>query len=339
MPEIYPLEWSNERLKILDQTKLPKEQAVIIANNYIDVLDCIKSMSIRGGSILSIAAAYALTLAAKSVSTNDVQKFLEYLENVIHEIINSRPSMDSLLKVTYKIFDKLNSLSTVQEMKDFVQKEAEKIHKEDLSINYRIVNLGENLISTGQTILTHGNTGALSTSGYGTALGIIRKAHESKKNINVVVTETRPFLHGARLTTWELAQLGIPTNLIVDSAAGFMMINKKIDSVIVGAQRIAKNGDFANEIGTYSLSVIAKQNNVPFYVAAPTSIIDIESANGASLPIEERNRNEVIHINDSEIAPKSISVTNITTDITPHENISGFITESGIIYPPFNNTF
>jgi len=339
MPEIYPLEWSNERLKILDQTKLPKEQAVIIANNYVDVLDSIKSMSIRGGSVLSIAAAYALTLAAKSVSTNDVQKFLEYLENITYEIINSRPSMSSLLKVIDKIFGKLSSLSTVQEMKDFVQSEAEKIHKEDLSINYRIANFGENLISTGQTILTHGNTGALATSGYGTALGIIRKAYESGKKINVIVTETRPFLHGARLTTWELVQLGIPTNLIVDSAAGYMMVNKKIDSIIVGAQRIAKNGDFANEIGTYSLSVIARDNNIPFYVAAPTSIIDMESLDGSSFPIEERNREEVINFNDSEISPKAISVSNITTDITPCENISGFITESGIIYPPFNNTY
>ncbi len=339
MPEIYPLEWSNERLKILDQTKLPKEQAVIIASNYVDVLDSIKSMSIRGLSIISIAAGYALTLAAKSVSTNDVQKFLGYIEIITHEILDTRPSMVSLLKVVNRIFDKLNSLSTVQEMKDFIQKEAEKIHTEDLATNYLIADYGENIITNGQTILTHGNTGALATSGYGTALGIIRKAHESGKKINVVVTETRPFLHGARLTTWELVQLGIPTNLIVDSAAGFMMVNKKIDSIIVGAQRIAKNGDFANEIGTYSLSVIAKNNNIPFYVAAPTSIIDTESLNGSSFPIEERNKKEVINFNDSEIAPKAISVTNITTDITPYENISGFITESGIIYPPFNNTF
>ena len=339
MPEIYPLEWSNERLKILDQTKLPKEQAVIIASNYVDVLDSIKSMSIRGLSIISIAAGYALTLAAKSVSTNDVQKFLGYIEIITHEILDTRPSMVSLLKVVNRIFDKLNSLSTVQEMKDFIQKEAEKIHTEDLATNYLIADYGENIITNGQTILTHGNTGALATSGYGTALGIIRKAHESGKKINVVVTETRPFLHGARLTTWELVQLGIPTNLIVDSAAGFMMVNKKIDSIIVGAQRIAKNGDFANEIGTYSLSVIAKNNNIPFYVAAPTSIIDTESLNGSSFPIEERNKEEVINFNDSEIAPKAISVTNITTDITPYENISGFITESGIIYPPFNNTF
>ena len=339
MPEIYPLEWSNERLKILDQTKLPKEQAVIIASNYVDVLDSIKSMSIRGLSIISIAAGYALTLAAKSVSTNDVQKFLGYIEIITHEILDTRPSMVSLLKVVNRIFDKLNSLSTVQEMKDFIQKEAEKIHTEDLATNYLIADYGENIITNGQTILTHGNTGALATSGYGTALGIIRKAHESGKKINVVVTETRPFLHGARLTTWELVQLGIPTNLIIDSAAGFMMVNKKIDSIIVGAQRIAKNGDFANEIGTYSLSVIAKNNNIPFYVAAPTSIIDTESLNGSSFPIEERNKKEVINFNDSEIAPKAISVTNITTDITPYENISGFITESGIIYPPFNNTF
>ena len=339
MPEIYPLEWSNERLKILDQTKLPKEQAVIIASNYVDVLDSIKSMSIRGLSIISIAAGYALTLAAKSVSTNDVQKFLGYIEIITHEILDTRPSMVSLLKVVNRIFDKLNSLSTVQEMKDFIQKEAEKIHTEDLATNYLIADYGENIITNGQTILTHGNTGALATSGYGTALGIIRKAHESGKKINVVVTETRPFLHGARLTTWELVQLGIPTNLIVDSAAGFMMVNKKIDSIIVGAQRIAKNGDFANEIGTYSLSVIAKNNNIPFYVAAPTSIIDTESLNGSSFPIEERNKKEVINFNDSEIAPKAISVTNITTDITPYENISGFITESGIIYPPFNNTY
>ena len=339
MPEIYPLEWSNERLKILDQTKLPKEQAVIIASNYVDVLDSIKSMSIRGLSIISIAAGYALTLAAKSVSTNDVQKFLGYIEIITHEILDTRPSMVSLLKVVNRIFDKLNSLSTVQEMKDFIQKEAEKIHTEDLATNYLSADYGENIITNGQTILTHGNTGALATSGYGTALGIIRKAHESGKKINVVVTETRPFLHGARLTTWELVQLGIPTNLIVDSAAGFMMVNKKIDSIIVGAQRIAKNGDFANEIGTYSLSVIAKNNNIPFYVAAPTSIIDTESLNGSSFPIEERNKKEVINFNDSEIAPKAISVTNITTDITPYENISGFITESGIIYPPFNNTF
>lgn len=339
MPEIYPLEWSNERLKILDQTKLPKEQAVIIASNYVDVLDSIKSMSIRGLSIISVAAGYALTLAAKSVSTNDVQKFLGYIENITNEILNTRPSMVSLSKVVDRIFGTLNSFSTVQEMKDFIQKEAEKIHTEDLATNYQIANFGENIISNGQTILTHGNTGALATSGYGTALGVIRKAYESGKNINVVVTETRPFLHGARLTTWELVQLGIPTNLIIDSAAGFMMANKKIDSIIVGAQRISKNGDFANEIGTYSLSVIAQKNNIPFYVAAPTSIIDMESQNGNSFPIEERDKKEVINFNNSEIAPKAISVTNITTDITPYENISGFITESGIIYPPFNNTF
>jgi methylthioribose-1-phosphate isomerase len=337
MPEIYPIEWSNEKLKILDQTKLPKEQSVIIASNYIDVINSIKSMSIRGVSVIGIAAGYALTLAAKSVDTNDVEKFTNYIQTITKEIINARPSVVSLFQVSNRIYNNLSSLTSVQEMKDFIQNEAEIIHKEDLAINHKIAKSGESLINTNQTILTHGNTGALATSGYGTALGVIRKAFESGKKINVVVTETRPFLQGARLTTWELVQLGIPTNLIVDSAAGYMMANNKINSIIVGAHRIARNGDLANEIGTYSLSVIAKENNIPFYVAATKSSIDLKSIDGGVIPIEERNESEMINFNDSIIAPKSISVSNITTDITPYKNISAFITESGIIYPPFKN--
>ena len=336
MPEIVPLEWTGESLRFLDQTKLPQEQAVTVARSYTEVVQAIQGMQVRGAPAVGISSGYALVLAAKAVNTPDMRRMFAYLSDVAKEVAKARPTAATIQWVVRRMLKAANPSRSVQELRKRLETEAVAIHREDVAANRRIGELGANLIPQNSTVLTHGNTGALATAGYGTALGIIRTAWEKGNKIRVLATETRPLLQGARLTTWELVQLGIPTDLIVDSAAGTMLSHGQVGCVIVGADHIAANGDTVNKVGTYPLAVLAHENDIPFYVAASTSTLDLSLASGEDIPLEERDPEEVVRWGNSNTTPKGITVRNPVFDVTPHRYISSIITERGIIRPPYD---
>jgi methylthioribose-1-phosphate isomerase len=276
-------------------------------------------------------------LAAKEFLKEDREIFFEKIEEALEVIANSRPTAVNLMwavKRMKKVIEKNKELELI-DIYQALKKEADSIYLEDIETNKKMAKFGNEVIKENAVILTHCNTGALATVGYGTALGVIREAHYSGKNIFVYADETRPRLQGSKLTAWELVQEGIPAKLIADSVAATLIRDGKIDVILVGADRIALNGDTANKIGTFMLSVIAKVYNVPFYVVAPTSTIDFEIESGKEIIIEERSPEEVTHINGVRIAPEGIEVYNPAFDVTPHENITGIITEKGIIKPPY----
>ncbi len=329
------IEWLDDKLRILDQSKLPWEQALANLANYQDVALAIKEMRIRGAPAIGVAAAYGIALGAQDIKTTDEDNFRNQLNQVMQTLATTRPTAVNLFQAINRM-RKITALGgNILEIKEALIAEAKKIHQEEIEATKRLSQLGAELIQVGFTILTHCNAGSLATAGYGTALGVIKTAKEQGKRVSVIVTETRPLLQGARLTTWELKQEGIPVTLITDSMAGYFMHQNKIDCVIVGADRIAANGDVANKIGTYTLAVLAKENDIPFYVAAPTSTIDLSLPSGAEIPIEERDPDEVTHIQGAPIAPKGIKVANPAFDVTPHNYITLIITERGIIKEPY----
>ncbi len=329
------IEWLDDKLRILDQSKLPWEQALANLANYQDVALAIKEMRIRGAPAIGVAAAYGIALGAQDIKTTDADNFLNQLNQVMQTLATTRPTAVNLFQAINRM-RKITAIGgNIPEIKEALIAKAKQIHQEEIEATKRLSQLGAELIQDGFTILTHCNTGSLATAGYGTALGVIKAAKEQGKRVSVIVTETRPLLQGARLTTWELKQEGIPVTLITDSMAGYFMHQNKIDCVIVGADRIAANGDVANKIGTYTLAVLAKENDIPFYVAAPTSTIDLSLPSGAEIPIEERDPDEVTHIQGAPIAPKGIKVANPAFDVTPHNYITLIITERGIIKEPY----
>ena len=336
MPEIVPLEWTGEALRILDQTKLPQEQAVIVARTYSDVVHAIKTMQVRGAPAIGVAGAYAMVLAVKAVDTPDLRRLFNYLSDVGKEVASARPTAANLRWAVERMLGVVFPSRSVAELRQRLEEQAVTIHKDDVAGNRRIGALGAELLPKDGTILTHCNAGALATGGYGTALGVIRAAWEQNKKFRVLVTETRPFLQGARLTAWELVQLGIPTDLIVDSAAGSFLARGEVGSVIVGADRIAANGDVANKIGTYPLAVLAHENGVPFYVAAPISTLDLSLPSGDTIPIEDRAPEEVTSWGDKLMVPKGINVRNPAFDVTPHRYVTAIITERGVARPPYD---
>ncbi|KKC29542.1 translation initiation factor eIF-2B alpha subunit [Caldanaerobacter subterraneus subsp. pacificus DSM 12653] len=294
-------------------------------------------MVVRGAPAIGAAAAYGVVLAAQQFMKEEKENFLKNMENALNVLSKSRPTAVNLTWAIGRmrgVLEKVKDLS-VSDIYEALKEEANKIYFEDLETNKKMAKIGNEVIKPNAVILTHCNTGALATVGYGTALGVIREAHYSGKNIFVYADETRPRLQGAKLTAWELVQEGIPAKLIADSVAATLIRDGKIDIILVGADRIALNGDTANKIGTFMLSVVAKVYNVPFYVVAPTSTIDFNIETGAEIVIEERSPEEVTHINGVRIAPEGIDVYNPAFDVTPHENITGIITEKGIIRPPF----
>ncbi|WP_043883894.1 S-methyl-5-thioribose-1-phosphate isomerase, partial [Caldanaerobacter subterraneus] len=302
-----------------------------------DVDFAIKDMVVRGAPAIGAAAAYGVVLAAQQFMKEEKENFLKNMENALNVLSKSRPTAVNLTWAIGRmrgVLEKVKDLS-VSDIYEALKEEANKIYFEDLETNKKMAKIGNEVIKPNAVILTHCNTGALATVGYGTALGVIREAHYSGKNIFVYADETRPRLQGAKLTAWELVQEGIPAKLIADSVAATLIRDGKIDIILVGADRIALNGDTANKIGTFMLSVVAKVYNVPFYVVAPTSTIDFNIETGAEIVIEERSPEEVTHINGVRIAPEGIDVYNPAFDVTPHENITGIITEKGIIRPPF----
>jgi methylthioribose-1-phosphate isomerase len=294
-------------------------------------------MQVRGAPAIGATAAFGMAQAALQSQSTDIEGLLGDLEQAKGVLDSMRPTAVNLAWATSRMLRLARSagVDEVEELKALLVAEAQRIADEDIDINRRMGANGAAVIRDGDNIITHCNAGALATVDYGTALGVIRAAHEAGKNIHVYVDETRPFLQGARLTAWELMGEGIPMTLITDNMAGHFMSRGMIDVVIVGADRVAANGDVANKIGTYGLAVLAKENGIRFYPVVPTSTIDLELATGAEIPIEERNPREVTHIRGLPIAPEGVNVANPAFDVTPHRYVTGIITEEGIVYPPF----
>jgi len=328
------IEWRDGRLRILDQSKLPREQIFADLDNYHDVVLAIKEMRVRGAPAIGVAVAYGIALGALGIKTANKDDFLAQLNQIMQTFSASRPTAFNL----FQAIDRMKKAAKgdgIAEIRKSLINEAKQIHQEEVAATEKLSQLGAELIKDGFTLLTHCNAGPLATAGYGTALGVIKAAKEQGKKVSVFVTETRPLLQGARLTTWELMQEGIPVTLITDSMAGYFMKRGEIDCVIVGADRIAANGYTANKIGTYTLAVLANAHGIPFYVAAPTTTIDLSLTSGYQIPIEERSPEEVTHIQGVPIAPAGTRAANPAFDITPHSYITAIITEKGIIRPPY----
>jgi methylthioribose-1-phosphate isomerase len=328
------IEWLNGKLRILDQSKLPREQIFADLDDYHDVVLAIKEMRVRGAPAIGVAAAYGIALGASGIKTANKDEFLAQLNQVMETFAASRPTAVNLFQAINRM-KKAARGDNVTEIKNSLINEAKRIHQEEVTATKKLSQLGAELIKDGFTVLTHCNAGPLATAGYGTALGVIKAAKDQGKKVSVFVTETRPLLQGARLTTWELRQEGIPVTLITDSMAGYFMKRGEINCVIVGADRIAANGYTANKIGTYTLAVLANAHGIPFYVAAPTTTIDLSLTSGYQIPIEERSPEEVTHIQGIPIAPEGIRAANPAFDVTPHSYITAIITEKGIIKEPY----
>ena len=336
MSSFKTIEWQDNKVVMIDQTRLPNEEIYLEFKTYEEVADAIKTMIIRGAPAIGVAAAMGIALGALNVKTDNWDEFVSEVNRITDVILATRPTAVNLFWAGSRMQKVLTSGETtnVEDMKQRLVKEAQDMLAEDIDTCRNIGKVGAELIPDNSVVLTHCNAGALATGGYGTALGVIRGAEEAGKNIKVIATETRPFLQGARLTAWELDKDGIAVSLITDNMVGHIMSKGMVDAVVVGADRIAKNGDVANKIGTYSISLLAKSHGIPFYVAAPISTIDYDCADGTLIPIEERNINEVTHISGKKIAP-DVNVYNPAFDITPNENVSSIITEKAVVSDPY----
>jgi len=333
------IEWKEDHVLMLDQRKLPTEETYIECKTSAQVAKAIKQMVIRGAPAIGVAAAMGIALGAKKIKTKNKKIFFEKLENICNEISKTRPTAVNLFWAVKRMNNLAQSLKDleIEQIVSNLISEARLIYEQDIQICKNIGKMGATLIKKGNNVLTHCNAGALATAGYGTALGVLRAATEQGKNIHVYSTETRPFFQGSRLTAWELKKDNIPVTIITDSMAGHVMSTKHIDAVIVGADRIAANGDVANKIGTFSLSVLAKHHKIPFYVAAPLSTIDMNCPSGDKIPIEQRDPKEISTIKGKRIAADT-DIYNPAFDITPGRNIDSIITERGILKPPYKTT-
>ncbi len=329
-----PVEWRGNRVRILDQTRLPEDEVYLELSDAQSIANAIKELKIRGAPALGVIGAYGVALGALGIETSAIGEFRKKLGTVIQTIAATRPTARNLFRTLERMKQIADAGSSIDGIKKELTQEAIKIHGEEVEATRKLSEFGAELIKDGFTILTHCNTGPLATTGYGTALGIINCAFAQGKKIKVLATETRPLLQGARLTAWELKKAGIPFHLITDAMAGYFIKRGEIKCVLVGADRIASNGDSANKIGTYTLAVLAKEHNIPFYVAAPTTTIDPELKSGVEIPIEQRNQEEVTHIQGVAITPAGVRAQNPAFDVTPAKYITVIITERGIIKPP-----
>ena len=332
---IKPIEWANGAVRLLDQSRLPWAEVFLELKTSQEVGLAIREMRVRGAPAIGVAAAYGMALAASSVKGLDREHTLDGLLAASRGLAEARPTAVNLQWALDTMMRAAENVSPDADMETSLLAEALRIHQEAQESDLRIGELGASLIQPNSTVLTHCNTGALATGGYGTALGVIRRAWEKGRVKQVLATETRPWLQGARLTTWELAQLGIPHTLIVDSAAGYLMSSGDVQCVIVGADRIAANGDVANKIGTYSLAILAHESGIRFYVAAPVSTVDVGIASGQDIPIEERSAEEVTRIREAQIAMEGVQVRNLAFDVTPSRYVSAIITDRGIAHAPY----
>jgi methylthioribose-1-phosphate isomerase len=331
------IEWIDGAVVMIDQTRLPLEERMVTCRTYQEVAAAIKDMIIRGAPAIGVAAAMGMALGVALAAEDGLDA---QVETISETLARTRPTAVNLFWAIDRMKTLYGSLRgrPIAEIRRALIEEALRIREEDIAICRAIGRNGAPLVVDGKTVLTHCNAGALATAGYGTALGVIRAAVEAGKHIDVFADETRPFLQGARLTAWELEQDGIPTTLITDNMAGHFMKAGRIGCVVVGADRIAANGDVANKIGTYSVAVLAKENNVPFYVAAPISTLDLKLASGDMIPIEERPAAEVTHLYGRRVAPEGIRVANPAFDVTPARYVSAIITEKGVARAPYTES-
>lgn len=330
------LEWTGRSLRLLDQTKLPATITWVECQTHEDVALAIRQMIVRGAPAIGAAAAYGLVLAAQTCAESNLVSCAEIMADAGAKLQATRPTAVNLAWA----IDRMLSVAAGtggQNLALRLEHEANTIAEEDVQVNRVLGRLGAELVPASARILTHCNAGALATVGYGTALGVIRAAVEQGKQIEVFADETRPYLQGSRLTTFELMQDGIPVTLITDSMAGWLMAKGGVDLVIVGADRIASNGDVANKIGTYTLAVLAREHQVPFYVACPLSTLDLSIKTGEEIIIEEREAREVTHVGAVRLAPEAARVWNPAFDVTPAHLVTALITEKGVIYPPFES--
>lgn len=331
------IEWHGKRIRMIDQRKIPGTIEWYTCKGYKDVIRAIEKMVIRGAPAIGVAAAMGLALGADSIKATSFDAFRNHFKKIAEQMLKARPTAVNLKWAVDRMSRLVERMAgrSVEEMKKALRHESERILTEDIEVNRKIGKNGQELIPKKATILTHCNAGSLATGGYGTALGVVRAAHEAKKIVDVLADETRPWFQGLRLTAFELMQDGIPVTVIADSAAGSFMRQKRVDLVITGADRIAANGDVANKIGTYQVAVLAKENKIPFYVAAPLSTIDLSIRSGEMIPVEERKPQEISHLGNKEIGPPGVRAINPAFDITPSRYVSAIITEKGVIKPPF----
>ena len=324
-----------QTLYIIDQTLLPNEEKVIPLRTAEEMYDAIRTLKVRGAPAIGIAAAYAVCLAAMEFRDQTPEDFRASMDQARRDLAASRPTAVNLFWSLDRMRLTLSAAGCSAEAIPILTREAEAIHREDIAMNRKIGRYGAELVPPGARILTHCNAGAIATGGYGTALGVVRAAH-AKGNVEMVYCdETRPLLQGARLTAWELVKDGIPATLITDNMAASLMAQGKIDLVLLGCDRMAANGDFANKIGTYGVAVLAHYHGIPFYSVLPSSTIDLSIPDGSHIPIEQREASEVTHFAGVRTAPEGVGVYNPAFDVTPHRLLTGIITEKGVIHPPF----
>jgi methylthioribose-1-phosphate isomerase len=340
---IKTVEWTAEGVRMIDQRLLPTEEKYLLLRSCEEVAESIKDMAVRGAPAIGVSAAMGIAIGLKqavATSTPDLQYDFDYMCDLMSR---TRPTAVNLFWAIERMRAAFRraaaETSDVEAIKALMIAEAKAIHEEDIASNRALGRFGGELLPDDATVLTHCNAGALATAGdYGTALGVIRGARDAGKRIAVIADETRPFLQGSRLTAWELDQDNIPVTLITDNMAGHVMKQGKVDAVVVGADRIAANGDTANKIGTYMVAVLAREHNIPFYVAAPLSTVDLNILSGEQIPIEERNIREVTHMHEHRLAPEGINVQNFAFDVTPNEFIAAIITDKGVARAPFDET-
>jgi len=339
MPEQWlpPIHWDGDAVAILDQRILPHQEKFLRCTTAEQVIGAIKTMAIRGAPAVGVAGALALALGARSIRTDDPKEFRRKFSKICHKVREARPTGANLGWAVERLYSIVveNPKADISELQERILAEANAILTEDIVSNRQIGRWGREIVPKGARILTYCNAGALATADYGTAVGVIRAAFEADPTVSVFSCETRPFLQGARLTVFELMRAGIPVTLVTDNAVGSLMSQSGIDLVVVGADRIAANGDTANKIGTYTVAVLAKTHDIPFYVAAPRSTIDPALSDGSGIPIEHRDPREVTHLCGKRIAPDGVSALNPAFDVTPNKYISGIITEVGVLKKPF----
>ena len=340
---IIPVKWTDEGVLMLDQRLLPTEEKWLTLRTYNDVAAGIKDMVVRGAPAIGVSAAYGVALGAKQFVGTNVDDLEEELEYVSEVLAKTRPTAVNLfwaLDRMKRTFQKAKvEGKSVSEVKQILRDDAKAIHEEDIESQRLIAKFGGELLENDSTVLTHCNAGALATGGvWGTALGVIRGAVDQGKSISVIADETRPYLQGARLTAWELMEDDIPVTLITDNMSGHIMKKGGVHAVVVGSDRIAANGDVANKIGTYMVAVLAQRHGIPFYVAAPLSTVDLNCPTGEDIPIEERDRSEVTHVRDNQLAPDGVGVSNYAFDVTPNDLVTAIITEKGVARAPYNES-
>lgn len=333
------IEWKNDRVLLIDQRRLPNAEVYYECRSHRDVAQAIRNMVVRGAPAIGVAAAMGVALGSLELKRREsmdgeMKRVFETLASTRPTAVNLRWALERMARVY-----EANRAAGLEQLRMRLKKEARRIYDEDIAVNRSLGMFGARLLKKGASLLTHCNAGALATAGYGTALGVIRALNESGKTPRqVFVNETRPFLQGARLTAWELKKENIPATLITDSMAGYVMKSGRVDAVVVGCDRVAANGDVANKIGTYTVAVLARRHGLPFYVACPTSTIDLECASGDSIPIEQRNGREITHVLGRRIAPDGMETLNPAFDVTDHALVSAIITEKGVLEPPYRRS-